>query len=95
MENWKKSGNYDLFSSGLAGSIASVFSKHIITACRTFRSVVVEVDENGLDVVEYHFCSIDVDLSRETKFVISMPIPRNTEGGQEGDCLQLFDSLRR
>ena len=24
--------------SGLAGSIASVFSKHIITACRTFRS---------------------------------------------------------
>ena len=25
---------------GLAGSIASVFSKHIITACRTFRSMI-------------------------------------------------------
>ena len=68
---------------GLAGSIASVFSKHIITACRTFRfpSILIVVT---------------IFIIRETKFVVSMPIPRNTElcAGPE-DCLTIYDSLRR
>merc|ERR1712173_130856 len=54
--------------SGLAGSIASVFSRHIITACRTFR---------------------------ETKIVVSMPIPRNTTDAKPNDCLRFYDSLRK
>ena len=35
-------------------------------------------------------------MCRETKFVVSMPIPRNTElcAGNE-DCLTIYDSLRR
>ena len=50
--------------------MASVFSRHIITACRTFR---------------------------ETKLVVSMPIPRNTEGlGTDStDTLEFYDSLRK
>ena len=68
---------------GLAGSIASVFSKHIITACRTFRFP-------SLLIV------VTIFIIRETKFVVSMPIPRNTElcAGPE-DCLTIYDSLRR
>ena len=50
--------------------MASVFSRHIITACRTFR---------------------------DTKLVISMPIPRNTERQEvdNTDPLEFYDSLRR
>ena len=57
------------FLAGLAGSIASVFSRHIITACRTFR---------------------------ETKIVVSMPIPRQvaSDSSQPPDCLQFYPSLR-
>ena len=35
-------------------------------------------------------------MYRETKFVVSMPIPRNTElcAGPD-DCLTIYDSLRR
>ena len=58
---------------GLAGSMASVFSRHIITACRTFR---------------------------ETKLVVSVPIPRNTAGqdaraAHAQDSLQFYDPLRK
>ena len=55
---------------GLAGSMASVFSRHIITACRTFR---------------------------DTKLVVSMPIPRNTERQdmENTDPLEFYDSLRK
>ena len=59
---------HHVYCLGLAGSIASVFSRHIITACRTFR---------------------------ETKLVVSMPIPRNTMDAKQGDCLQFYDSLRK
>ena len=52
--------------------MASVFSRHIITACRTFR---------------------------DTKLVVSMPIPRNTEKQDtvngNSDPLEFYDSLRR
>ena len=50
--------------------MASVFSRHIITACRTFR---------------------------DTKLVVSMPIPRNTERQDTGntDPLEFYDSLRK
>ena len=73
---------------GLAGSIASVFSKHIITACRTFRLLPPPICIVIIVVM--------IDIIRETKFVVSMPIPRNTElcAGPE-DCLTIYDSLRR
>ena len=50
--------------------MASVFSRHIITACRTFR---------------------------DTKLVVSMPIPRNTERQdmEQADPLEFYDSLRK
>ena len=53
--------------------MASVFSRHIITACRTFR---------------------------ETKLVVSVPIPRNTAGqdaraAHAQDSLQFYDPLRK
>ena len=51
----------------MAGSIATVYSKHIITACRTFR---------------------------ETNFVISLPIPRNSATVSPGDCLEFHERLR-
>ena len=43
-----------------------------------------------------HFIVIMIFIIRETKFVVSMPIPRNTElcSGPE-DCLTIYDSLRR
>ena len=52
----------------MAGSIATVYSKHIITASKTFR---------------------------ETNFVVSLPIPRNTSMISPGDCLQFHDQLRK
>lgn len=51
--------------------MASVFSRHIITACRTFR---------------------------ETKLVVSVPIPRNTtdnKNNDTNDSLQFYDPLRK
>ena len=70
---------FDCTISGLAGSMASVFSRHIITACRTFR---------------------------DTKIVVSVPIPRNTADnsvtsvtrsspGAACDSLQFYDPLRK
>ena len=47
--------------------MASVFSRHVITICKTFR---------------------------ETKIIVSVPIPRKETSSAEDDCLKFYESMR-